>query len=293
MPELEEPSYITPAQGLAFLAQLAQMRNRDELAAEKLRSQMYISEQKHEFDMERAQNQAQHYSDVLTEQRNRDETRRREWEVLHGMNQEAKDAEANLVDQVGKSTAPAHTSDWRDDVGKALVDNLAAANTPGFKFFQRKLDKEKDPTLRSAQITLDGQVEEMGFKKADINRVYSAMDNPELYLVYEGDPKMPQKTYIDMGKEKQVVTTMVPDPKNLGQQIPVQQYIEVPRLQPVDMDKFNKIKQSRAQLWGDSPPPALEAKPTAQIPVITTQAQYDALPSKTPFIFNGRRGIKP
>ena len=262
MPELEEPSYITPAQGLAFLAQLAQMRNRDELAAEKLRSQMYISEQKHEFDMERAQNQAQHYSDVLTEQRNRDETRRREWEVLHGMNQEAKDAEANLVDQVGKSTAPAHTSDWRDDVGKALVDNLAAANTPGFKFFQRKLDKEKDPTLRSAQITLDGQVEEMGFKKTDINRVYSAMDNPDLYLVHEGDPKMPQKTYIDMGKEKQIVTTMVPDPKNLGQQIPVQQYIEVPRLQPVDMDKFMRIKKSREQLWGNDPPPALQRKPS-------------------------------
>jgi len=290
MPELEEPSYITPAQGLAFLAQLAQMRNRDELAAEKLRSQMYISEQKHEFDMERAQNQAQHYSDVLTEQRNRDETRRREWEVLHGMNQEAKDAEANLVDQVGKSTAPAHTSDWRDDVGKALVDNLAAANTPGFKFFQRKLDKEKDPTLRSAQITLDGQVEEMGFKKADINRVYAAMDNPELIVT---DPTAPGKTFINMGTTNEVVRTYAPDPKHPGQQILMEGVAPVPKLQPFDTNMFNKIKQSRAKLWGDSPPPALESKPTAQIPVITTQAQYDALPSKTPFIFNGRRGIKP
>ena len=263
MPELEEPSYITPAQGLAFLAQIAALRNRSELAQERLQSQMALGEQKHELDMARVETQAERYSNALTEQRNRDETRRREWEVLHGMNQEATDAADNVVKQVGEITDAAHTSDWRDKVGNILIANPAAANTPQYKFFQQKLNKEKDPTLRQYQITLDGQVAEMGFKnKADIDRVYSAMDHPELYLVQEGDPKMPQKTYIDMGTERKVVTTMMPDPKNLGQQIPVQQYIEVPRLQPVDMNKFNQIKQKRAQNWGDDPPPALERKPS-------------------------------
>jgi hypothetical protein len=251
---------------------------------------MYISEQKHEFDMERAQNQAQHYSDVLTEQRNRDETRRREWEVLHGMNQEAVDAAANLVDYVGKATAPAHTQEWRDYVGQGLIDNPAAANTPQYKFFQRKLDKEKDPTLRSAQITLDGQVEEMGFKKADINRVYAAMDNPELIVT---DPTSPGKTFINMGTTNEVVRTYAPDPKHPGQQILIEGVAPVPKLQPFDTNMFNKIKESRAKLWGDSPPPALQTKPTAQVPVITTEAQYDALSSGQMFIWNGRRLKKP
>src|SRR6516165_912288 len=41
MPELEEPSYITPAQGLAFLAQLAQMRSEQNAARQNLELKLH------------------------------------------------------------------------------------------------------------------------------------------------------------------------------------------------------------------------------------------------------------
>jgi len=220
MPEILPAIVPTPSnvpnenylRGLALVAALNEKKSANSRMIQQLQEKIRNDDLQHQAAMERASTAAQHYQDESEIQGLRVQQQNEALHFKEGRTQEQLQAGKSLLQQVNAIDKPKHSQEWRDSVSDALLDNPDAAGTPEYKQFQDVLKREKNPTFRSQQITLDQRIQGLGINKGS---VYKALENPELV---ENAPDMPGRVKVYAGHQQiqvndgkgNMVNTMVP-----------------------------------------------------------------------------------
>ena len=326
MPELEEP--VIDLRGLALIADIAKERSRDRLAANKLeleaqhwRQQYDLGEQRHQFDIDKLKQQADiaaagldlraQVADVnaqLAGERLEQANRRiGDMEVLGMMKQETANAkEQRLLDQT-KDAIKAEREDTSRVIDfqnkltdltskKGTKENLRDIYNLGQEFSDVINDKGSQVSVAYNRALSQSQALWNTNKKVWDQKVSQEGVSPQQF-----DPTNREAITKVVDKQGKIQKYFLPitdptgkDPREIfihDPSDPRKVYPAKGHYQSWTPKEFNDNVRNWEEFYGEGASTVQE--PTAQVPVITSQAEYNALPSKTPFIWNGRRGIKP
>jgi hypothetical protein len=267
--------------GFYLMSQISAQRRRSEEAVQRLQLNNQVDEWRHEKDMQALQQGQQRINDLDQHYQRMDEVKQKSDELKNLQVQKTLSDASNdtqrLIDmqgQVYSIPAKRGTTNYQ----KALDDILSEySDVTSSREARRILGpvEQKHKTARaeafkafSNRLRSDG-LDTYSFAQPAVWRDNTdAKGNVISKYVAIPDPTSPESVYLPNG-------TSVKG-----------------RYRTYPLDQWNNLRSQYDEFYGGAPTPTpTDSLPS--VPVISSQEDYEGLDPGSPFIFNGKRGIKP
>jgi hypothetical protein len=276
MPSIVEPIVPVPSnvpnenylRGLSLVSAMNAKARASEDAIQKMQLNEKMAEWKHEKDQEALQQNAEKMGDLNTHYEKMDDVRQldaaRKAKHLDDVLDQTKQDTQRLIDMQSKIYAiPAKrgTTDYQkqlDDIKDQYSDVTGSAEA---KRIISPLEQQHKTARTEAFKAFNNQISSLGVPPQYAPAIFAT---PEMWQI--GDEPKTGKMQFQIG------TSTVKIPK----------------------DTYDKLKPKYQEFYdtGSAVVPT-DKEDLPSITVISTQADYDGLSPNSPFIFNGKRGIKP